>query len=70
MDNTRRLELTVIALKESLAQKVVAYEEQIANIRADATMMMEENGLRIAELEAELERYKVNENEKTVSKEE
>lgn len=54
MDNTKRLELTITALKESLAQKVVDYEGQIATIRADATMMLEESNTRIADLENQL----------------
>jgi len=66
MDNTKRLELIITALKESLAQKVTNYEEQLALIRADATMIVEENNLRIAELEkrlAELEGGDVSEEE-------
>jgi len=54
MDNSKRLELIITALKESLAQKVTSYEEQLALIRADATMIVEENNLRIAELEKRL----------------
>ncbi|QIQ62930.1 hypothetical protein SEA_MOAB_45 [Streptomyces phage Moab] len=51
MDNTKRLTLTVTALKQSLAQKVADYEEQLANIRAEASILLEEQGERIQELE-------------------
>lgn len=59
--NIRKLELTIAALKESLSQKVADYEEYIANIRADATLMLEENNLRIADLERQLGETDVSE---------
>lgn len=51
MDNTKRLELTITALKQSLANKVTDYEGQLAEIRAEASILLEDQGNRIAELE-------------------
>jgi hypothetical protein len=51
MDNTKRLQLTVTALKQSIANKVADYEEQLASIRAEASIIIEENSERISELE-------------------
>lgn len=57
MNNTeiKKLELKMQALKESFARKVAAYEEEIAEIRADATLMFEQMNARIAELEGKSE---------------
>ncbi|QNN99148.1 hypothetical protein SEA_FAUST_45 [Streptomyces phage Faust] len=57
MDNTKRLQLTVTALKQSLANKVADYEEQLANIRAEASILLEEQGERIQELEQKLNAF-------------
>ena len=54
MDNTKRLELTITALKQSLANKVADYEEQLASIRAEASLLLEEQANKIGELEAKL----------------
>lgn len=54
MDNTKRLNLTVTALKQSLANKVADYEEQLATIRAEASLIIEEQSERISELEQQL----------------
>jgi hypothetical protein len=51
MDNNKRLELTITALKQSLANKVADYEEQLATIRAEASLLLEDQGNRISELE-------------------
>jgi len=58
MDNTKRLQLTVTALKQSLANKVADYEEQLATIRAEASLLIEEQSERISELEQQLEAAK------------
>lgn len=50
-----KLTLKIQALKESFANKVAAYEDQIADIRVDSTMMYEQMSARIAELEKENE---------------
>lgn len=50
-----KLTLKIQALKESFANKVAAYEDQIADIRVDSTMMYEQMNARIAELEKENE---------------
>ncbi|QWT29936.1 hypothetical protein SEA_SHAM_42 [Streptomyces phage Sham] len=55
MDNLKRLNLTVTALKQSLAAKVADYEEQLANIRAEASILLEENADRISELEQQVQ---------------
>lgn len=54
MDNVKRLELTITALKQSLANKVADYEEQLASIRAEASLLLEEQANKIGELEAKL----------------
>lgn len=61
MNDTKKLELTITALKESLGRKVVDYEEQIASIRAEATLLIEDCNMRIAHLEEELAKYKKDE---------
>ncbi len=53
MDNVKRLELTVTALKQSLANKVASYEEELATIRAEASLLLEDNAHRISQLEQE-----------------
>lgn len=60
MEQSKKDALKVQALTQSLAQKVVQYEEQIADFRAEASMVVEtlqqqlsEAQARIAELEAE-----------------
>lgn len=59
MDNVRRLELTITALKQSIASKVADYEEQLASLRAEASLIIEEQNQRIAEFEkADAERVK------------
>lgn len=57
MDNTKRLQLTITALKQSLANKVADYEEQLASIRAEASLLLEENAERINELEQKLQAF-------------
>jgi hypothetical protein len=54
MDNVKRLELTNNALKNSLAQKVADYEGQLASIRAEASILLEEQAERITELEQQV----------------
>lgn len=54
MDNLKRLNLTITALKQSLANKVADYEEQLATIRAEASLLIEEQSERISELEGQL----------------
>lgn len=58
MDNERKLELTIAAFKESMSQKVADYEERIAMIRAEASLLIEENNTRIARLEEELSEFR------------
>ncbi|WMI33440.1 hypothetical protein SEA_KENREY_46 [Streptomyces phage Kenrey] len=53
MDNTKRLELTITALKQSLGKKIADAEEEIASIRAEASLLLEDNAKRIGELEQE-----------------
>jgi hypothetical protein len=60
MEQAKKDALKVQALTQSLAQKVAQYEEQIADFRAEASMVVEtlqqqlsEAQARIAELEAE-----------------
>jgi predicted nuclease with TOPRIM domain len=53
MDNTKRLNLTITALKQSLGKKIADAEEEIATIRAEASLLLEENAERITELEQE-----------------
>lgn len=57
MDNTKRLQLTVTALKQSLANKVADYEEQLASIRAEASLLLEEQAEKISELEQKLSAF-------------
>lgn len=58
MNNTKKLELTITALKQSLAQKVANYEEELATIRAEASLLLEEQGEKIVELQSQLESAK------------
>lgn len=58
MDNLKKLELTITAFKQSMSLKVADYEEQIASIRAEASLLIEENNVRIAQLEEELSVYR------------
>lgn len=57
MDNTKRLQLTVTALKQSLANKVADYEEQLASIRVEASILLEEQAERINQLEQKLSAF-------------
>lgn len=57
MDNMKRLQLTITALKQSLASKVADYEEQLASIRAEASILLEDNANRIQELEEKLRQF-------------
>lgn len=57
MDNVKRLELTVTALKQSIANKVADYEGQLAGIRAEASVLLEEQAEKIGELEQKLRAY-------------
>lgn len=54
MNELKKLELTNTALKQSLANKVADYEGQLASIRAEASLLLEEQGERISQLEQEL----------------
>jgi hypothetical protein len=61
MNELNKYKLIITALKESLAQKVADYEEQIASIRAEATMLIQEQGEKVAELESKLSEFEENE---------
>jgi len=63
MDNVKKLELTITALKQSLANKVADYEGQLAEIRAEASILLEDQGKRIVELEEQLRESDVKETE-------
>jgi hypothetical protein len=52
--NTTKLELKIQSLKERFAKKVADYEDEIADIRAEATIMYETMGQQIQELQKEL----------------
>ena len=52
--DTKKVELKNQSLKERFAAKVAEYEDEIAEMRADATMMLEALQGRIQELEKEL----------------
>ena len=69
MNNTKKLELTITALKQSLANKVANYEEELAMIRAEASLLLEEQGQKIAELESELNDIKEKSGDVAVSQE-
>ncbi|AXG66163.1 hypothetical protein SEA_ANNADREAMY_42 [Streptomyces phage Annadreamy] len=65
MNQTKKLELTITALKQSLGNKVANAEEEIASIRAEASLLLEEQAEqiakkdeRIATLENELSQLK------------
>jgi len=58
MNNTKKLELTITALKQSLAAKVADYEEQLASIRAEASLLLEEQAEKITELQTQIESAK------------
>ena len=47
--------LKVQALTQSLAHKVAQYEEQIADLRAEASMIIDSLQARVTELEKQLE---------------
>ncbi|UTN92301.1 hypothetical protein SEA_STIGMA_45 [Streptomyces phage Stigma] len=51
MNEMKKLQLTNTALKQSLANKVANYEDELANIRAEASILLEEQGEKISELE-------------------
>jgi len=50
-NEVNKLRLKVQALKESFAMKVAEYEDRIADIRVDSTLMYEQLSTRINELE-------------------
>jgi len=50
-NEVNKLRLKVQALKESFAMKVAEYEDRIADIRVDSTLMYEQMSTRINELE-------------------
>lgn len=52
--NTTKLELKIQSLKERFAKKVADYEDEIADIRAEATIMYETMGKQIQDLQKEL----------------
>lgn len=54
MNDTRKLELKNQSLRERLSNTVGRYEDEIADLRADATMMLEQLNARIAQLESQL----------------
>lgn len=51
MDNNKKLNLIITALKQSLASKVAEYEEELATIRAEASLIIDNQSERISELE-------------------
>lgn len=53
-DNTTKLELKIQSLKERFAIKIADYEDEIADIRADATLMFEQLNRQVEELQKEL----------------
>jgi predicted component of type VI protein secretion system len=53
-NNTTRLELKVQSLKERFAKKIADYEDEIADIRAEATIMFEQLSQRLEEQQKEL----------------
>lgn len=66
MDNVKKLELTITAFKQSMSQKVADYEELLASIRAEASLLIEESNTRIAQLEEELSEYRKDTKEDVV----
>jgi hypothetical protein len=53
-DNTTKLEYKIQSLKERFARKVADYEDEIADIRADATIMFEQLNKQVQDLQKEL----------------
>lgn len=53
-NEVKKLELKVQSLNERYAKKIADSEDEIADIRAEATMMYEALNARIQELEKEL----------------
>ncbi len=53
-NNITKLELKIQSLKERFARKVADYEDEIADIRADATIMFEQLNKQVEELQKEL----------------
>ncbi len=49
-----KLELKVQSLKERFARKIADYEDEIADIRAEATLMFESLNKQVEELQREL----------------
>jgi hypothetical protein len=55
MEDVKKLNLKITSLSERFASKVVAYEDEIANIRIEATLLFEELNNKITELQGELD---------------
>lgn len=56
MNQVKKLELTITALKQSLGNKVANAEEEIASIRAEASLLLEEQAQLLTEKEETIER--------------
>jgi hypothetical protein len=53
-NNTTKLELKIQSLKERFARKIADYEDEVADIRAEATIMYEQLSKQVEELQKEL----------------
>jgi len=56
LNQIKKLELTITALKQSLGNKVANAEEEIASIRAEASLLLEEQAQQLSEKEETIER--------------
>lgn len=54
MNELKKTRLIITALKQSFANKVADYEEQLASIRAEASLLLEEQAEKISQLEERL----------------
>ncbi|AVD99242.1 hypothetical protein SEA_BILLNYE_40 [Streptomyces phage BillNye] len=52
--NTTKLELKIQSLKERFAKKIADYEDEIADIRAEATIMFEQLSQQLESQQKEL----------------